>query len=212
MSKLSEIINEVTKPRKGVLPSFRPHHVLKAFIALYNKGPLGRKALSRELKIGEASARTLISRLKEKGLVDVSLAGGAYLTEHGLNIIKNIIEKLVYLKPIDVDELNLLKLAQYAHIALIREGCKVKPRTVELRDKLVRYGAKAALILCVEDRELVLEPGKPEKIPKDISLELNVIKKNLVTIQNDDLVIISYSDTPELCEQSLLMFIIDFLG
>lgn len=212
MAELSEIIDYAVKPRKGVLPSFKPYHVLKALIMLYNKGPLGRKALSRELKIGEASTRTLISRLKEKKLVNVSLAGGAYLTEHGLNIMRDIMKKLVYLKPINTEELSFLKLAQYAYIALIRRGCKVKPRVIELRDKLVRYGAEAALIMCVEDGELVLEPGRAGRISENISSELEVVKKNLANMQDGDLVIISYSSTPELCEQSLLMFIIDFLG
>jgi len=212
MAELSEIIDYTVKPRKGVLPSFKPHHVLKTLIMLYNKGPLGRKTLSRELKIGEASTRTLISRLKEKKLVDVSLAGGAYLTEHGLSIMRNIMKKLIYLKPINTEELSFLKLAQYAYMALIRGGCKVKPRVIELRDKLVRYGAEAALIMCVEEGKLVLEPSKVGRMPENISSELEVIKKNLANIQNNDLVIISYSNTPELCEQSLLMFIIDFLG
>lgn len=212
MVKLSGIIDYAVKPRRGVSPSFKPHHVLKALITLYSKGPLGRKALSKELKIGEASVRTLISRLREKELINVSLAGGAYLTEHGLNIMRNIMEKLIYLKPINIEKLNLLKLAQYAYIAIIRGGCRVRPSVIKLRDKLVRYGAEAALIMCVRDGRLILEPARGEELSKNLSLELETVRRSIVNLQDNDLAIISYSNVPELCEQSLLMFIVDFLG
>lgn len=212
MVKLSGIIDYAVKPRRGVSPSFKPYHVLKALITLYSKGPLGRKALSKELKIGEASVRTLISRLREKELINVSLAGGAYLTEHGLNIMRNIMEKLIYLKPINIEKLNLLKLAQYAYIAIIREGCRVRPSVIKLRDKLVRYGAEAAIIMCVRDGRLILEPARGEELSKNLSLELETVRRSIVNLQDNDLAIISYSNVPELCEQSLLMFIVDFLG
>lgn len=212
MVKLSGIIDYAVKPRRGVSPSFKPYHVLKALITLYSKGPLGRKALSKELKIGEASVRTLISRLREKELINVSLAGGAYLTEHGLNIMRNIMEKLIYLKPINIEKLNLLKLAQYAYIAIIRGGCRVRPSVIKLRDKLVRYGAEAAIIMCVRDGRLILEPARGEELSKNLSLELETVRRSIVNLQDNDLAIISYSNVPELCEQSLLMFIVDFLG
>lgn len=63
------------------------YHVIKLLELLESQGPLGRMLISRLLGIGEGSARSLVRLLRSRGLVDVDVVGGAYLTAKGSDVL-----------------------------------------------------------------------------------------------------------------------------
>ena len=207
--ELHKIVSYTLAPRRGVKPTINEVHIMKTLILLYTKGPLGRQALSKILGIGESSVRTLIRRLKELGLVNVSKAGGAYLTNTGEAIVKRLLEKIVPPKVIDISGLNYLKLSRKACAIVLRDYCKEKPDVLHIRDSLIRYGAEAALIICVRKGKLVLLSPQGNGIDETALKELNELKNKLnVELHNYDLILVSYAESLEKCETSLYKFIV----
>lgn len=68
--------------RKGGSVGYTPYHVYRALHLLAKEPPLGRPRLQRELGIGEAAAKTLLSRLESLGLA-VKAPGGRGHTATG---------------------------------------------------------------------------------------------------------------------------------
>jgi len=206
---LHRIVSYTLAPRRGIKPIINEAHTVKTLILLYTKGPLGRQALSKILGIGESSVRTLIRRLKELGLVNVSKAGGAYLTNTGEAIVKRLLEKIVPPKVIDISGLNYLKLSRKACAIVLRDYCKEKPDVLHIRDSLIRYGAEAALIICVRKGKFILLSPQGNGIDETVIKELNELKNRLnIELHNYDLILVSYAESLEKCETSLYKFIV----
>lgn len=213
MKELLRIIKESSASKKGVQPSFKEYHALKALLYIFREGPLGRKPLSKYLGIGETSTRTLICRLRKKGVIDTTKASGAYLTDKGEHLIRNFLKHIKILKPLPTSKLGLLKLGNYAYLVLLHGKCSPKTKAIEIRDKIVKYGAKAALIICVMKNKLVLCSSNLEDFSEENITELLYIKDSVKNeIEDHDLIVISYGDSLEECEKSILLFIINFLG
>ncbi len=207
--KLYKIVSYALAPRKGVKPVINEAHIVKTLILLYTNGPLGRQALSRILGVGESSIRTLIRRLKELGLVNVSKAGGAYLTSTGEIVIKRFLKKIVPPRVVNTAGLSYLKLSENACAIVLRSSCREKLDVLRIRDSLIRCGAEAALIICVRKGRLVLLSPKGNGIDETVIKELNELKNKLnVELYDNDLILVSYAESSEKCETSLYKFIV----
>jgi len=207
--KLHRIISYALAPRRGIKPMINEAHIVKTLILLYTHGPFGRQTLSKILGAGESSIRTLIRRLKELDLVDVSKAGGAYLTKTGEAVVETLLKKIVPPKTIDISDLEYLKLSRKACAMILKGFCKKYPNVLRIRDSLIRHGAEAALIICVKGGKLVLLSPQGNGIDETTIKELNILKTKLnIELRNEDLILISYADTSDKCETSLYKFIV----
>ena len=138
-------------------------HVLKALELIGSRVGVGRQQLARELRIGEGSARTLIRRLRDEGLIEVE-RGGMRLTERGRGILsyfQGLMRSMsVPSTPSTVSEKNYAVLVRGA-APLIRFG-------VEQRDAALLAGARGATTL-IYDGENFHMPGLKREVEPELS-------------------------------------------
>ncbi len=72
------------KKAPGPSTSFTVFHVFYA-LELLSQKPLGRNKLAKKLNVGDGAVRTIISRLKDAGLIETSKEG-CILTEKGSEV------------------------------------------------------------------------------------------------------------------------------
>ncbi|MDK6028256.1 hypothetical protein QPL79_02610 [Ignisphaera sp. 4213-co] len=207
MSNLKNLFYEIAASRKGVKPLFEPAHVLKTLLLLYEKEPIGRNVLSRMLGIGVASTRTLIKRLKEYDLVNVDYVGGCILTERGKRVIERIMSVVRRIENSTAIIEEDLRLAPYSWLAVLDNSIELVKKfgIVNIRDKLIGYGAKAALIVFVE--EFAYIPPDKELNEKKYSTLRNI--RSSLLLKFGDVAIISFANGLNVAEKALLNTLID---
>ncbi len=198
----SELLKSIVAPHRGVKPSFELHHVLKALMILKENEPLGRHILSKQLSLGVSSTKTLVRRLKVYGLVSIDPVGGCILTQKGRLLVDSItsIIKRIY----NISDLvrETLKLANYAYAALL-SNYKANILSIgisNVRDILISYGAKAALIIFVDKYHIFIPPD--DKLNERVYPILTTIA-NYMEASYSDVILISYSDNDVVAESSL---------
>jgi predicted transcriptional regulator len=131
----------------GPTPKFSSYHIWKAYDIINKKGPIGRKALSKELGVGEGSTRTVLDKLVKEGSVE-NTRRGSVLTESGKKRFESFD---IYARRVDMGDLTLsafdcaVLIKGMAH--LIALGC-------DQRDEAVRAGAMGATTLVLREKKL----------------------------------------------------------
>ncbi len=156
-SKLAEI----SEPQKGGLKAYTPYHAYKTLELLEEHGSLGRPRLVKLLSLGEASVKTLLTKLEEHNLIERTTRGHT-LTEKGKKI------RLILSETLLVRELNIPGLFEESkkiiHLAI---PCVPSPRTLtdvyRIRDHLVVSQCTVSLIGGIVDGR-ILFPGAPEDV------------------------------------------------
>jgi DNA-binding PadR family transcriptional regulator len=137
--------------RAGPLPRFAEVHVRRALEVIAKHGRIGRKQLAVELGVGEGSVRTILNRLKKRGLI-TSSRGGHTLTAKG----KSSLGKPLELVQISAGGLTVGKV----DIATIVRGAATKvKRGIEQRDEAIKAGAVGATVLIFRGGELQFPDG-----------------------------------------------------
>ncbi len=195
---VKEILNSLIKEKApGPALTFTLLHLIKA-LELMAEGPIGRGKLAKNLGIGEGTVRTIIKRLKDSNIIEISREG-CHLTSFGRKLwekFKKKIPKKVFL------EKNEFSLAQYS-VAVLVKGCGSKVRTgMKQRDAAIMVGADGATTLVVKDKKLII-PGVSDNIAKDYPVAYKQIVKLLNPEQND-VVIVGTAKTREKAEYGAL--------
>jgi len=113
--KFKQLLEKITSEKApGPSPSFSVLHILHA-IELISEETIGRSKLAENLKVGEGTVRTIISRLKDANLIATSKAG-CTLTNKGLRLWREY--KSVFKKKIEIGK-NELTLADYNFAVLV---------------------------------------------------------------------------------------------
>ncbi len=137
----------------GPPPSFSIFHMLRA-MELIAETTIGRSKLAEELEVGEGTIRTIISRLKDSGLITTSKLG-CTLTSKGLKLWKEY--KAVFKKKVKIAK-NELTLADYNFAILVKNhGHKVQSG-MEQRDAAIMVGARGATTIMYKEGRLVIPP------------------------------------------------------
>jgi Mn-dependent DtxR family transcriptional regulator len=168
----------------GPSPSFSVYHLLFA-LALIGEKSVGRSKLAEELGVGEGAVRTLISRLREDGLIVTSKAGCS-LTDKGLRLWKEYksIFRIAEIKKNELtfDDCNFAIIVKnYAH--KVRSG-------IEQRDAAVMAGAKGATTTICKKGRLIF-PSTNNDVAKDFPRASNQIVRLLNVEENDVVIIVS---------------------
>ena len=195
---VKEFLNSLAKEKApGPALTFTSLHLIKV-LELIAEGPIGRGKLAKELGIGEGTIRTIIKRLKDSNLIEIS-KNGCHLTSFGKNFWKKFKEKIP--KKIFLEK-NEFSLAEYTVAVLIRK-CAGKVRIgMQQRDAAIMAGAEGATTLVVKDGKIIL-PGVSDDVAKDYPVAYRQIVK-LLKPEHDDVVVVGTGETKEKAEYGAL--------
>jgi predicted transcriptional regulator len=189
-SQFKRLIENLASP-KGPGPSttFSMFHIFYA-LEFMAKKPIGRNKLAEKLNVGEGAIRTIISRLKDAGLIATSKEGGT-LTDKGLSVWKNFED--VFPRRVEVKK-TALTTSEYNYAFLVKnKGHKVKSG-IDQRDAAIMGGAKRALVIVFKNDRLMIE-SVSNSIEKDFPESANEILKNIKP-EDNDVIIIAGADNP----------------
>lgn len=203
VTSLKEILNNILIPSRGMKPFFEVHHVIKMLLILYEKGSMGRQLLSKNLGIGITSVRTLIKRLKSLNLIYVDPVAGCILTPHGIEIAEKI--RSVVSNPIEISGMldKDFLLSEKSYGFLIKNGVPILStfNLIEVRDLIIRYGAKAVIIIYLENGITYIPPYKKE-FNENIYPSLKRLRM-LFNAEDKDVMILIFSNTVNEAEKAL---------
>lgn len=173
------------KKAPGPSTSFTVFHIYYALQLLAQK-PIGRNKLAEQLQVGDGTVRTIISRLREAGLIDTTKAG-ASLTAKG----REIWHKFETLFPKEVafgrSELNP---NEYNHAILVK-NCGDRVGTgINQRDAAIIAGASKALVMVYRQGHLRIEPIVDD-MEKQYPKTAKQLVEQLQPEENDAIVIAS---------------------
>ena len=190
----------VSKTAPGRSPDFTKAHILYAMILLRDQR-IGRKQLAEELHLGEGTIRTILSRLQDMGLIEISRPG-VTLSDTG-NEYLNAVTGVLMWKPlpdteITVDEINW---------AVIVRGASSRIRLgVEQRDQALIHGATGATTMIYQQEAWVL-PGIDEEVEDQILTSLSEFDPN-----ENDVAVIGTSSNGFTATLGALAAALDLLG
>jgi len=155
------MIARVSSLRRGGYPSYTSYHVLKA-LELLSHTPMGRPQLERALGLSEASARTLLRRLKELGMVTVR-AIGHKITEEGERVLNSLKDMITA---------EIEGIPGFDTAAVLVWDLIEPPRSLvdvyKLRDYIIGSGCRSPVIVGGIDGEFLF-PGVPSDLRSDIT-------------------------------------------
>lgn len=189
--RFKQLLEKIAKEKApGPATTFSALHLLRA-VELVAEKPVGRAKLSEELKVGEGVARTIITRLREAGLISTSKAGCG-LTVKGRKLWGEY--RKVVSKNVEIRECKLMN-AKYNFAVLIKNcGHKVKTG-IEQRDAAIKTGAKGAITIIFKDGRFII-PTVSEDFLKDYPDVAEQIVK-LIQPEENDVIIIGGADTSD---------------
>ncbi|MEM0118071.1 MAG: DUF4443 domain-containing protein [Conexivisphaerales archaeon] len=179
---------------KGPSPSFDIADIILAMITIDNTF-IGRKRLALALGLGEGAIRTLISRLKESGLLE-TLASGCRLTSRGLQLNKEISSDISFFDPPSIIPTSL----HLSGLVAKKLGRQVG-KGLEERDAAVRAGADGAMILVVNEGRIIM-PGV-----SDLSVEHPDHYRALMQTakpEEEDLLVIAWAKEQKIAKKAAL--------
>jgi predicted transcriptional regulator len=188
--QFKKFIESLASP-KGPGPSttFSMFHIFYALELMAEK-PIGRTKLAEKLNVGDGAIRTIVSRLKDAGLI-VTSKEGCNLTDKGLSVWKNFAE--VFPKRVVIEKTPLTT-SEYNYAFLVKNrGHKVKSG-IDQRDAAIMGGARRAVAIVSKNGHLVIE-SVSNSIEKDFPEAANKILKNLKP-EDNDVIIIAGADDP----------------
>jgi predicted transcriptional regulator len=188
--QFKRFIESLASP-KGPGPSttFSMFHIFYALELMAEK-PIGRTKLAEKLNVGDGAIRTIISRLKDAGLI-VTSKEGCNLTDKGLSVWKNLAE--VFPKRVVIEKTPLTTSAYNYAFLVKNRGHKVKSG-IDQRDAAIMGGARRAVVIVSKNGHLVIE-SVSNSIEKDFPEAANKILKNLKP-EDNDVIIIAGADDP----------------
>jgi predicted transcriptional regulator len=176
------------KKAPGPSTTFTIFHVFYS-LELLSQTSLGRNKLAEKLNVGDGAVRTIISRLKDAGLIEISKEG-CRLTEKGLETWRQIEE--VFPKRIVIPRFELAP-SEFNFAFLVKKsGQKVKSG-IDQRDAAIIAGARKALVIVFKDGHLRIE-SVSDCLEKQYPKAASMIFKELMP-EDDDVIIVAGAET-----------------
>lgn len=178
----------------GPTPSFTEMHLIKA-MEIIGDEVVGRKILSRKLKLGEGSVRTVVSRLEEADLITVS-QDGCKLTERGREIYDELRSKFPRMSQVEASPLTV---GTFNFGILVRDAAHKVRHGIEQRDAVVKAGASGATIFVYKNGKLIMPT-----ISEDLMKDYPKVAKRIMEIfqpREEDVIIFGGADTREQAEE-----------
>jgi len=176
--------------KRGAYPEFKIEDAVAVLFLL--KTPKGRKQISEELNLGEGTVRTLLKKLSSVRLVE-SQQKGHSLSEKGVEVVREISK--LFSEPLEVSPLE-----DFVTYALVVKN-PPEFKSIEVRDEAIRFFARGAMILIVQENEIVFPEDR--RALKETLPELSEDLKKL-PVENGDLVIVTWANTKADALKSLI--------
>jgi len=189
--KALSVLREITgKIAPGRPPAYTPAHALMGLEMIGAGLGVGRQQLSRELRLGEGTIRTMVTRMKSLGLVEAT-RGGMSLTEEGREVLA---EANQMISSSEIPETSLT-VGSNNHAVLVRGASAKVGLGIEQRDAALIAGALGATTLICKGGGLII-PGTSEKLDP----EINRLILARLSPGEGDAIIVGSSDDPYLAE------------
>ena len=197
--QIKTLQNVVARKGTSKALTFSTPHVLKSILCLSNQKYVSRASFCQELQMGEGAVRTLISHLKEYGLVD-SIKSGTYLTNKG----KRFAEKFQIVMPSQTFLKKCCLTNGKHNCAILLKGKYIDDigNGMQQRDFAILYGASDSLTLIFRDDEFVFSGDGIKCFPDEPEIRDNLIKS--LQPEEEDIVIITSSDDKFVAEISAI--------
>ncbi len=173
------------KKAPGPSTSFTIFHVFYALELLAQK-PLGRNKLAEKLKVGDGAVRTIISRLREAGLIETSKAGCA-LTERGREVWSQFEQVFPRQGALSKSELSEYP---YNYAVLVHNSSDKVKSGIDQRDAAIIAGAKKAFVMVYRTGHLSIK-SVSDNIEQQYPEAAKQILEQLKPEENDAVVVAS---------------------
>ena len=194
---LKKFIQEVAgKKNPGPLTTFTVFHIFFA-LELMSQKPLGRDKLAKKLNVGDGAVRTIISRLKNAGLIETSEIGCS-LTEKGLAIWRQF--EQVFPKRIEFPKNELIG-SEFNFAFLVKESGKKVSSGIDQRDAAIIGGARKAIALVFKEGHLLM--NRLLNVEKDYPNAAHQILEEF-TPKDNDAIIMAGADSTLRAKRELL--------
>jgi predicted transcriptional regulator len=188
--QFKRFIESLASP-KGPGPSttFSMFHIFYALELLAEK-PIGRNKLAEKLNVGEGAIRTIVSRLREAGLI-VTSKEGCILTDKGLSLWKSFVE--VYPKRVEIGK-TALTTSKFNYAFLVKNRAHKVGSGIDQRDAAIMGGARRALVIVCRNGRLMIE-SVSNSIEEEFPEAAGEILEKLGP-EDNDVVVIAGADDP----------------
>jgi predicted transcriptional regulator len=188
--QFKRFIESLASP-KGPGPSttFSMFHIFYALELLAEK-PIGRNKLAEKLNVGEGAIRTIVSRLREAGLI-VTSKEGCILTDKGLSLWKSFVE--VYPKRVEIGK-TALTTSKFNYAFLVKNRAHKVGSGIDQRDAAIMGGARRALVIVCRNGRLMIE-SVSNSIEEEFPEAAGEILEKLGP-ENNDVIVIAGADDP----------------
>jgi predicted transcriptional regulator len=188
--QFKRFIESLASP-KGPGPSttFSMFHIFYALELLAEK-PIGRNKLAEKLNVGEGAIRTILSRLREAGLI-VTSKEGCILTDKGLSLWKSFVE--VYPKRVEIGK-TALTTSKFNYAFLVKNRAHKVGSGIDQRDAAIMGGARRALVIVCRNGRLMIE-SVSNSIEEEFPEAAGEILEKLGP-ENNDVIVIAGADDP----------------
>lgn len=197
--QIKTLQNIVTRKGSSKILTFSAPHVLKSIFYLANQKYVSRANFCKEIQLGEGAVKTLVSHLKEYGLVD-TIKSGTFLTKKG--------QKLASQFRCAIPSQSILKKCKttkgkYNYAILIQKDFVTDlGNGMQQRDYAILYGASDSLTLIYDKKEFVFAGDKMKCFANEPDIQDQLIDK--LTPKKGDIIIITSSDDKFVAEISAI--------
>ena len=160
MEQVQALRRMADKTAPGRTPDFTAAHLLYA-LSLLRERRIGRKQLAEALRVGEGTVRTILSRLSNEVLIEISRPGVS-LSPEGLAFLEAIETRLTWGEFPSTD----LTVSEFNLFVLVRRAADRVRLGVEQRDQALIHGAVGATTLVRRDGLWIL-PGPGGEVNLD---------------------------------------------
>jgi predicted transcriptional regulator len=183
-ASLKKFMQQVAgKKAPGPSTSFTIFHIFYALEMLSQKS-LGRNKLAEKLKVGDGAVRTIISRLRDAGLIETSKEG-CYLTKKGVDVWRQFEEIFPKRVGIPTSELGTSEF----NFAFLEKNVGEKVSSgIDQRDAAIIAGARKALVIVFKKGHLRIE-SVSDSVEKEYPTAANQLLKELMPQENDVIII-----------------------
>lgn len=183
-ASLKKFMQQIAGKRApGPSTSFTIFHIFYA-LELLAKKPLGRNKLAEKLKVGDGAVRTIISRLRDAGLIEASKEG-CYLTKKGVDVWRQFEEIFPKRVGISRSELNA---SEFNFAFLVKNVGEKVASGIDQRDAAIIAGARKALVIVFKKGHLRIE-SVSDSVEKEYPTAATQLLKELMPQENDVIII-----------------------
>ena len=179
--------------------------VLKALWAIgKSRSSVGRQKLGQLTGLGQGEVRTLISRLKENGLIAVEPRGIKF-AEKGKKEFDSISRSIPFSSAVDASDLAL---GDFSWALIVRDKSSRVKKGLEQRDAAIRAGASGALTVIYSGGKFQIPSIEQKSGPTDSEsmgpAEPWTSIRRESSPRDNDVVVVSGAETLHLAEEGAL--------